>query len=100
MAGLSLELLGSFRIKLDGASLEGLSKSKLGGLLAYLAFEHDRAHHREALAAMLWPEHDEDHARNNLRQALFKLKALLQEPETTSYIKITRDTVQFTASAG
>jgi DNA-binding SARP family transcriptional activator len=46
---------------------------KLILLLAYLAIE-PRAHTRDSLADLLWPEFDADHAKANLRRALFNLQ--------------------------
>jgi DNA-binding SARP family transcriptional activator len=43
-------------------------------ILAVLAMSRERGIRREKLAAMFWPESDEERARNALRQALFTLK--------------------------
>ena len=50
-----------------------LGYAKLVLLLAYLALE-PRAHTRESLADLLWPELDEHDAKANLRRALFNLQ--------------------------
>ena len=47
---------------------------KYGALLAYLAFYRDRAHPREVLIEMFWPEAAEKQARNSLSQALSSLR--------------------------
>jgi|GEM_PF-1330904 len=53
-----------------------LGYAKLVLLLAYLALE-PRAHTRESLADLLWPELDEHDAKANLRRALFNLQQAL-----------------------
>lgn len=50
-----------------------LGYTKLALLLAYLALE-PRAHTRESLADLLWPELGEHDAKANLRRALFNLQ--------------------------
>ncbi len=67
-------------------------------LLAYLALESQRAHTREALAALFWPDEPDQVAKQNLRQALYQLRQLLGE-QTDRFLLITRDTVQFNPSS-
>ncbi len=50
---------------------------KAAGLLAYLALHGESA--RNTLATLLWPDAEPDGARNNLRQALFKLRRVAQQ---------------------
>jgi len=52
-------------------------------ILAVLAVAGDRGIRREKLAALFWPESDEDRARNALRQALFALRRDLAMGELT-----------------
>ena len=68
-----LLLLGSPRLERNGQSLEPDTR-KATALLAYLAIT-DRFHTRDALAALLWPEMDDSHARAALRRTLSSLKA-------------------------
>ncbi len=62
MPKLSLALLGPLQATLDGQPLAGLTSAKARALLVYLAVESDRAHSREALATLLWPEDPEEAA--------------------------------------
>ena len=72
MSELKLFLLGSPRLEQDDVSLE-LSRRKAMALLAYLATT-GRAHSREALATLLWPDQDESRGRASLRYTLWVLK--------------------------
>src|SRR5690348_6359736 len=96
MGKLSISLLGSFQVSLDGASISHFPYTKLRALLAYLAIESDRPHARETLAEMLWPDQPEEVARNNLRQSLSRLRKLIHEDLAASaHLLITHETVQF-----
>jgi DNA-binding SARP family transcriptional activator/predicted ATPase len=68
-------LLGPPRIEDAGLPVE-LATRKATALLAYLAVTGER-HNRDALAALLWPEADQAHARNTLRYTLSVLKQAL-----------------------
>jgi len=77
MTSLSLRLLGSFNVERDGHPLNGFATDKARALLAYLAVERERPHRRESLSALLWPDQNDERARQNLRQALSHLKQAL-----------------------
>jgi DNA-binding SARP family transcriptional activator len=59
----------------NGIAINGVAnpRSRLA-ILAVLATAGDRGIRRDKLAAMFWPESDEERARNALRQALFTLR--------------------------
>lgn len=84
MAHLRLSLLGPLRITLDGRAVVGPKSTKVGGLLAYLAVEAGRMHHRDSLAGLLWPDRPNAAARANLRYTLSDLRTAIgdrgQEP--------------------
>jgi len=88
MARLALFLLGQFRATLDGKRVT-FQTDKVRALLAYLAVENDRAHHRDTLAALLWPEGSGETARANLRQSLCRLRAALREDEQATPLLLT-----------
>lgn len=77
MARLSIALLGSYRVTLDGVPLNTFATDKVRALLAYLAVESERAHRREELAALLWPDSPRAAAHTSLRQALYRLRGAL-----------------------
>ena len=77
MSHLAIYLFGGFRVDLDGHPLTAFGTDKNRALLAYLALESGHPHRREALAALLWPDHRDAVARNSLRQALYQLRQIL-----------------------
>lgn len=94
-ARLNLQLLGQYHITLDAQALT-LGYNKVRALLAYLAVEAQRAHSRDELAALLWPDSPETMARKNLRQALTTLRtAIRDEQASPSFLLVTRETIQF-----
>ena len=94
MARLSLSLLGSFAAVRDGQPLLRFATDKVRALLAYLAVESDRAHRRQSLAGLLWPDCAEETARTNLRGALADLRQALGAELADSLLLVTRDTMQ------
>ena len=77
MTRLEQYFLGPFRVTLSGEPLTGFATDKVRALLAYLAVEGKRAHRREALAGLLWPNSSDSDALTSLRQALRKLRQAL-----------------------
>jgi DNA-binding SARP family transcriptional activator len=71
--GWRLELLGGATLT-DGALRHRLER-KTAGLLALLALEGER--NRSTVAGILWSNTDEQSARTNLRQCLYRLKKLV-----------------------
>jgi hypothetical protein len=54
-----------------------LPNKKLAGLLAYLACSGSSPQPREKLSALLWGSHFDTQAKQNLRQAVFRLRKLV-----------------------
>lgn len=98
MARLSLSFLGSFQASLDGEPLTLLRSTRIQGLLAYLVLESAQAHTRAALAALFWPDEPEQAAKQNVRQAVYQLRQILGG-QTTPFLTVTRETVQFRADS-
>lgn len=71
MSQLQNYFLGPFRVMRDDHSVIGFESDKMRALLAYLIVEADRPHHRDVLAALLWPDQPDAAARQSLRQALY-----------------------------
>ncbi len=96
MSKLSLALLGTPRLTLSGDSLDDVFYEKVEALLAYLVVEGNRPHRREVLAELFWPELSDDHARSNLRYALFKLREGLQDKTSaTPFLLVNRTSIRF-----
>lgn len=72
MSRLAISLLGSPQIQLNGVPVK-LERNKGVALLAYLAVT-ERAHHRDTLADLLWPEYERTKARATFRVTFSQLK--------------------------
>jgi DNA-binding SARP family transcriptional activator len=92
---LHITLFGGLRARVgDGEPIQ-FPPQQTGVLLAYLALHLGRVHARDDLAAVIWPDHDSDTARPNLRQQLYALRrqlAAIHCPD--SAVLATRTTVQ------
>ena len=73
-----LSLLGRFELSGPDGVVD-LPNKKLAGLLAFLACSAPEAQPREKLTNLLWGSHFEAQARQNLRQALTRLRKILGE---------------------
>jgi two-component SAPR family response regulator len=62
----NITLLGGLSARHADRTITRFATQKTAALLAYLAFYRDRAHPREVLIALLWPDSDEKAARNRL----------------------------------
>ena len=98
MARAEIHLFGGPHVLVGGQSPVGLY-DHVRALLAYLCAEPDRAHSRDMLAALLWPDEAEPVARRNFRQALSRLRALLGDKATERpLVVLHRGAVQLNAS--
>ncbi|GHO49071.1 AAA family ATPase [Ktedonospora formicarum] len=87
MSRLALYVFGPPHIERDGRPVTTDTRKAIA-LLAYLAVTRQR-HSRDALAALLWPDYDQTHARATLRRTLSTLnKALAGE-----WLQIDRETI-------
>jgi WD40 repeat protein/DNA-binding SARP family transcriptional activator len=97
MNRLEVRLLGQFEIRLGGQPVD-LPSRPAQSLLAYLALTAGTAHRRERLAGLLWPDASESNARNNLRQALFRLRQVI-ETDGEPYLLADNITLAFNRDA-
>lgn len=96
VAHLTVSLLGTFHVTLDGQPVTAFQSDKGRGLLAYLAVESAMPHRRERLAGLLWPERSEVQARHSLSQALFNLRRLTgDDTAPTPCLLVTPQTIQW-----
>ncbi len=75
-----LQLFGGLRASQGEVSIQRFRTRKAGLLLAYLAYYGHRAHPREELIDMLWPEAELETGRPRLRLALNSLRKQLEPP--------------------
>jgi DNA-binding SARP family transcriptional activator/energy-coupling factor transporter ATP-binding protein EcfA2 len=90
--------LGQFELRLDGAAIL-LASRPAQSLLAYLALSSGTAHRREKLAGLLWPDADDDNARNSLRHALWRTRKVL-EPHQPALPFLVSDDLAISFNAG
>lgn len=79
MTSLHVTCFSTVQITLDGEPITRWHSIKTRALLIYLAVEQGRAHRRESLAGLLWPDLSENRARRNLSQNLMELRRALRE---------------------
>jgi DNA-binding SARP family transcriptional activator len=84
MPGLHISVFGHLEITLDGVPISGFDSNKVRALLVYLAVESNRAHAREALASMFWPDFPHKTALSNLRYALSNLRKTMGDQHASS----------------
>jgi DNA-binding SARP family transcriptional activator len=96
MARLSIWLLGTFEVALEGQPVTAFAYDKVRALLAYLAVEANRPHRRESLTGLFWPDRPERNARQNLSQALSGLRhALGDHTAAPPFLLVTPQALQF-----
>jgi DNA-binding SARP family transcriptional activator/tetratricopeptide (TPR) repeat protein len=96
MTRLVVRLLGDFQVSRgsSGAALP-IRARKVRALLAYLALHPGRAHPRDRLSGLLWPDVGDLQARQSLRQALAGLRRTLWK---TGALVVDADTVAMNPS--
>lgn len=87
-------MLGPPQVRLDGAPLD-TDRRKAIALLAYLAVTA-RAHTREQLAALLWPDYTRDSALAYLRRTLWELNHSLGK----EWLRLERDNIALPRAPG
>lgn len=78
---LQIRLLGQFDVRADGHRI--VISSRAGqSLFAYLVLTAGKAHRREKLAGLFWPDLSDELSRRNLRNELWRVrKAIQRRPE-------------------
>lgn len=97
MKKLEIFLFGNFQVRLNGAEITDLLRTrKERALLAYLAEEPVALQTREKIAEFFWPNRPETYARMNLRQALLGLRKTIEgEKRSSLFFDITDESVEF-----
>src|SRR3990172_69280 len=77
MGTLEIRLLGGFELGRGGRVLDQLPLRAARSLFAYLVLNRERAHTRDLLAGIFWPDFDESRARRRLSQALWQVQTTI-----------------------
>ena len=91
---LQIRLLGGFEVRRGEETLAGFESKKVRALFAYLLLNREQPLSRDRLAGLLWPEHGEDSARQNLRQAVYNLRSTLEHASGEEPLLATQQQVQ------
>ena len=94
MSRLALTLFGPPRVERDGSPVNTDTRKAIA-LIAYLAVTK-QPHSRDTLAALLWPEYDQPHARATLRRTLSALHKAL----AGAWLRIDRETLSLDQQEG
>lgn len=93
MPRLVIQLLGPFTVTKDGQPV-AFAYDKVRALLAYLAVEGTPIG-RSRLSSLLWPDQPQTAAQDSLRQALSRLRSLIDNRDALPpFLLIERETVQ------
>jgi DNA-binding SARP family transcriptional activator len=96
----TVRMLGGLSVCFEGREPTALSRQQTGTLLAYLALYLNRAHTRESLMALIWPDDAQEEASHKLRQSLYALRRQLASPQAApgDILLTTRTTIQLDPS--
>lgn len=96
---LTISLLGSLRLEVDGAQLKFAGPRKAAALFAYLLLHQKERLNRQNLAFTLWPDEDEASARAALRRHLYLVTRALPPSEREPWIDADATTVRWNPKA-
>jgi DNA-binding SARP family transcriptional activator len=92
---LSVRLFGRLSVHDGDTELERLATGKPTELFCYLLLHRERLHSREALASLFWGDHTTSQSKKHLRQALWRIQALLErESQPLSIFVADRDSLR------
>ena len=74
-----LNCFGTVHVSVGSSLIKKFRSEKVQALFIYLAIEADVVHTRQSLATLLWPDYDEEAARNNLRVAFYRLQLMFRQ---------------------
>src|SRR5579871_454339 len=93
-----IQLLGGLQVQQGDQVVSRFRTQKTASLLAYLAYFRKRAHQRDDLIALFWPEADPEAGRTSLRTALSSLRRQLEPPGAGGSVLVAgRESVQLHA---
>ncbi|MGF1522954.1 MAG: BTAD domain-containing putative transcriptional regulator [Leptolyngbyaceae cyanobacterium] len=88
---LTIQLLGSFSLKVDQKTVHSLGSTRTQALLAYLLLHRHRPQSRQQIAFALWPDSPDSQARTNLRKELHNLRRHL--PQADRFLQVEANTI-------
>ncbi|MFL5260147.1 MAG: BTAD domain-containing putative transcriptional regulator [Hyphomicrobiales bacterium] len=83
MASLEIRLLGGFQLRKDDQAID-LPGRRERALLAYLAMPAGEPRSRDKLAGILWSERGDKQARDSLKQAMLRLRKVVDGMQPTA----------------
>lgn len=87
MSALLVQLFGGVNATLHGKPVGSFPTRWAAGLFAYLALHKGRLLHRDVLTGLFWPEEPDQRARKALRNALWRVRSLIEsEAGETGFI--------------
>lgn len=94
---LKATLFGNGQARYFERELPGFPGQQACLLLCYLLLNKQQPHHREQLAAIFWPEHASDVARKYLRNAIWRMRQILQSTGAPpdEYLFYSEDSIAF-----
>jgi DNA-binding SARP family transcriptional activator len=97
---LELRLFGTARARYHGQALPGFPNQQPHLLLCYLLLNRNQPHPREQLAAIFWGDYPTRTSLKYLRNALWRLRQLLQSAgvPTSEYLAVGDQSVSFSCS--
>ena len=90
---LHVQLLGDFRMTVDGEPVTTVNQPRLQALVVFLLLYRHAPQSRQKLAFTLWPDAGEAQARNNLRQLVYQLRQAL--PHADRFLRADANTIQW-----
>jgi DNA-binding SARP family transcriptional activator len=72
-------MLGKFQVEYDGQVLAGFEANKVQELFSFLLLYSERAHHRETLASLLWPNNSTAQSKRYLSRVIWQLQTAVKE---------------------
>ena len=81
MSTLVIHLFGGVRATLDEQPLGAFPTRWASGLFAYLALHRGHLVHRDILTTLFWPEESDGRARKFLRNALWRVRSLVEQAD-------------------
>src|SRR5689334_8217661 len=79
-----IRFLGGLQVEYAGQTISRFRTHKAAALLACLAYYRHRAHTREELIELLWPQSDAASGRASLSQELSALRHQIEPPGTAA----------------